>query len=206
MRPSVRSIAVDQKAIFADLKARLGGRGVRALLVEDNKINQTVMITFFKRVEMDVDCAGDGMQCLDMVFSKPHDYYSVILSDLFMPALDGFQTTKAIRKWERKSGHPRLPIIALSANVMGDVYTKVVDAGFDEFCTKPVDFKELSRLLVNYLDPDGITDPESSLATTGTKPSLRKSGRSSATASDGSRTRGGGHEAAGGSIGRMGGG
>jgi len=188
MRPSMRSIAVDQKAIFADLKARLGGRGVRALLVEDNKINQTVMITFFKRVEMDVDCAGDGMQCLDMVFAKPHDYYSVILSDLFMPALDGFQTTKAIRKWERKNGHPRLPIIALSANVMGDVYAKVVDAGFDEFCTKPVDFKELSRLLVNYLDPDGVTDPDSSLATGKAAP--RKSGQSSATASDRSRTRG----------------
>ena len=77
---------------------------------------------------------------------------------------------------------------------MGDVYSKVVDAGFDEFCTKPVDFKELSRLLVSYLDPDGVTDADSS-GTPGARASPRKSGRSSASASvsasDSSRPRSG---------------
>jgi CheY-like chemotaxis protein len=72
-----------------------------------------------------------------------------------MPVKDGYQTCKEIRRWERSSHHDHLPIIALSANVLGDVYSKCVDAGFNSYVTKPVDFGELRDVLVKFLDPPG---------------------------------------------------
>lgn len=74
--------------------------------------------------------------------------------DLHMPNKDGYQTCKDIRRWERKNKYKHLPIIALSANVLGDVYAKCVEAGFNSYVTKPVDFKELGVQMNKFLNPD----------------------------------------------------
>jgi CheY-like chemotaxis protein len=76
-----------------------------------------------------------------------------------MPNKDGYQTCKEIRRWERKNKYPYLPIIALSANVLGDVYSKCVESGFNSYVTKPVDFKELSMIMSKFLDPADPTKP-----------------------------------------------
>lgn len=76
-----------------------------------------------------------------------------------MPNKDGYQTCKEIRKWEKKNKLPHLPIIALSANVLGDVYSKCVEAGFNSYVTKPVDFKELSAVMTRFLDPPDPSKP-----------------------------------------------
>ena len=78
-----------------------------------------------------------------------------------MPNKDGYQTCKDIRRWERRNKYPNMPIIALSANVLGDVYAKCVDAGFNSYVTKPVDFKELSDVLTQFLDPVDKSKPHS---------------------------------------------
>jgi len=70
-----------------------------------------------------------------------------------MPNKDGYQTCREIRKWEKQEKQLYLPIIALSANVLGDVYAKCADAGFNDYVTKPVDFKELSTVMLSFLDP-----------------------------------------------------
>lgn len=70
-----------------------------------------------------------------------------------MPRKDGYQTCREIRSWEREQGYPRMPIIALSANVMVDVLDKCVSAGFNSYVTKPVDFKSLSKAMIDLLDP-----------------------------------------------------
>jgi CheY-like chemotaxis protein len=72
-----------------------------------------------------------------------------------MPNKDGYQTCRDIRNWEAANSYPRMPIIALSANVMADVLDKCVQAGFNSYVTKPVDFKNLSEAMSNLLDPDG---------------------------------------------------
>lgn len=78
-----------------------------------------------------------------------------------MPNKDGYQACKEIRRWEKKQGYRRLPIIALSANVLGDVWAKCVEAGFNSYVTKPVEFKELSLVLSKFLDPiDPSKQPE----------------------------------------------
>jgi CheY-like chemotaxis protein len=70
-----------------------------------------------------------------------------------MPRKDGYQTCREIREWEEKESTPRMPIIALSANVMADVLEKCVRAGFNSYLTKPVDFKALSTAMSSLLDP-----------------------------------------------------
>ncbi|KAF2807996.1 uncharacterized protein BDZ99DRAFT_489542 [Mytilinidion resinicola] len=151
---SAQQVAVTQKLVFEDLKNRLGNKGFRVLLVEDNFINQTVILKFLSKVSVTSETVVDGVQCTESVFSKPHGYYSIILCDLHMPNKDGYQACKEIRRWEHKMNYSHLPIIALSANVLGDVYSKCVEAGFNSYVTKPVEFKELSLVLTKFLDPE----------------------------------------------------
>ncbi|KAF2088504.1 hypothetical protein K490DRAFT_18919, partial [Saccharata proteae CBS 121410] len=150
---SAQQVASNQKMVFQDMKNRLGNKGHRVLLVEDNKVNQTVLLKLLGKVAIDVETVLDGVECTDKVFSKDHGYYSIILCDLHMPNKDGYQTCKEIRKWEKRNNFKHLPIIALSANVLGDVYMKCVEAGFNSYVTKPVDFKELSAVMTTFLDP-----------------------------------------------------
>lgn len=70
-----------------------------------------------------------------------------------MPNKDGYETCRDIRVWEKTNGYSYTPIVALSANVLGDVYAKCADAGFNSYVTKPVDFKELSIVMLTFLDP-----------------------------------------------------
>lgn len=70
--------------------------------------------------------------------------------DLHMPRKDGYQACREIRTWERQEGFRKLPIIALSANVMSDVQDKCVSAGFSDYVTKPVDFIDLSRAMSKF--------------------------------------------------------
>jgi len=67
-----------------------------------------------------------------------------------MPRKDGYQACREVRAWEAKCGRGSLPIIALSANVMSDVQEKCVEAGFNDYVTKPVDFIDLSRALSKF--------------------------------------------------------
>jgi CheY-like chemotaxis protein len=73
--------------------------------------------------------------------------------DLHMPNKDGFETCREIRQWEDKNRYKRMPIIALSAHVMGDVYAQCVEVGFNTYITKPVEFKELGLVMAKFLDP-----------------------------------------------------
>lgn len=77
-----------------------------------------------------------------------------------MPRKDGYQTCRDIRQWEKKNSYSRMPIIALSANVMADVLDKCVQAGFNSYVTKPVDFKALSSAMSDLLDPNPLASPD----------------------------------------------
>jgi len=71
-----------------------------------------------------------------------------------MPNKDGYQTCIEIRAWEKENSYPPIPIVALSANVLDDVWQKCKEAGFNSYLTKPVEFKELSDVMTQHLDPD----------------------------------------------------
>ncbi|KAI9857463.1 MAG: hypothetical protein M1813_008213 [Trichoglossum hirsutum] len=158
-RSSAERVAESQKQIFVDMEKNVGNKGHRVLLVEDNPVNQKVLLKFLGKVGLRVETAVDGMECIDKIFHMAHGYYSVVLCDLHMPRKDGYQTCREIRQWERKNDFPTLPIIALSANVMSDVVDRCVQAGFNSYVTKPVDFKELSKAMTDLLDPVDPRNP-----------------------------------------------
>ncbi|OAL51920.1 hypothetical protein IQ07DRAFT_396822 [Pyrenochaeta sp. DS3sAY3a] len=156
---TAQQVVFSQKLVFEELKRRVGSKGHRVLLVEDNKINQTVVLKFLAKINIETETVLDGVQCTDTVFAKPPGYYSIILCDLHMPNKDGYQACKEIRRWEKKNAYRRHPIIALSANVLGDVYEKCVEAGFNSYVTKPVEFKQLSLVMTQFLDPADPSKP-----------------------------------------------
>ncbi|KAM3493957.1 hypothetical protein MY3957_002801 [Beauveria namnaoensis] len=149
-RSNAQQLVEKQKASYNEMSMRMGHKGYKVLVVEDNKINQKVLTKYLEKIGVEVEIAEDGIECTDLVFNKPHNYYSLILCDIQMPHKDGYETCRDIREWETKNGFDRLPVIALSANVMSVVYDKCTAAGFSDYLTKPVDFISLSKAMVKY--------------------------------------------------------
>lgn len=149
-RSTAQRFVETQKQSYLDMERRIGNKGYKVLLVEDNTVNQKVLQRYLRKIGVEVDVANDGEECTERVFERGWGYYAVILCDLHMPRKDGYQACRDIREWERKGGHPQSPIIALSANVMADVKEKCVDAGFSDYVTKPVDFIALSKALSKF--------------------------------------------------------
>lgn len=152
-RSSAQHVVATQKQNYLDVEKRLGNKGLKVLLVEDNHVNQKVILKFFSKVGIHVETALDGVDCTEIVFSRPHNFFSLILCDLHMPRKDGYQACREIRRWEQDHKYAPMPIIALSANVMVDVLDKCVLAGFNSYVTKPVDFKSLSKAMIDLLNP-----------------------------------------------------
>ncbi|KAH7320156.1 hypothetical protein B0I35DRAFT_478429 [Stachybotrys elegans] len=149
-RSTAQQMVESQKANVQELEKRMGNKGYKVLLVEDNPVNQKVLMKFLHKIGVDVEIAADGAECTDLVLSKAHRYYSLILCDLHMPRKDGYQACREIRQWERSNDYSSMPIIALSANVMADVQDKCTAAGFSDYVAKPVDFIDLSRALCKF--------------------------------------------------------
>ncbi|KAG5933424.1 hypothetical protein E4U53_000993 [Claviceps sorghi] len=149
-RSTAQQMVENQKASYQEIERRMGNKGYRVLLVEDNLVNQKVLQKYLKKIAVDVEVAVDGVECTEIVLSKAHSYYSLILCDLHMPRKDGYQACREIREWEKANGLSAMPIIALSANVMSDVHEKCVAAGFSDYVTKPVDFIDLSRAMAKF--------------------------------------------------------
>ncbi|KAJ3474694.1 hypothetical protein NLG97_g9732 [Lecanicillium saksenae] len=149
-RSNAQQLVEKQKASYNEMSMRMGHKGYKVLVVEDNKINQKVLTKYLEKIGVEVEIAEDGIECTELVFNKPHNYYSLILCDIQMPHKDGYQTCRDIREWEEQNGFDKLPVIALSANVMSVVFDKCKAAGFSDYVTKPVDFISLSKAMVKY--------------------------------------------------------
>ncbi|KAI0596059.1 hypothetical protein F4775DRAFT_329356 [Biscogniauxia sp. FL1348] len=149
-RSNAAQMVENQKQNYLDVEKRIGNKGYKVLLVEDNTVNQKVLVRYLKKVGIETEIAADGVEATEMVFARPERYYSLILCDLHMPRKDGYQACREIRQWEQQGNHSQTPIIALSANVMSDVQEKCVAAGFNDYVTKPVDFMDLSTAMSKY--------------------------------------------------------
>ncbi|CAG8648326.1 24686_t:CDS:10, partial [Racocetra persica] len=145
-RRNTHQIVASQREVFQRMADAVGDKGFRVLLVEDNFVNQKVMTKYLTKVGLEVTVVDNGAQCLEKFYSHDHNYFSLILCDLFMPVKDGFETTAEIRSWEAENltDEPPIPIIALTANVMSDVAEKCFEVGFTSYVSKPVSFSKLS--------------------------------------------------------------
>jgi len=115
----------------------------RVLLAEDNEVNQKVAIRMLDRLGFGVDIVADGKAALQALQRQPYD---ILLLDVQMPELDGLQTAREIRKeWGDRPDRPW--IIALTANAMQGDRQVCLDAGMDDYLSKPVDRDELARAM-----------------------------------------------------------
>jgi signal transduction histidine kinase/ActR/RegA family two-component response regulator len=120
----------------------------RILLVEDYKVNQIVAEKFFKRWEMEYDVANNGLEAINLI--KQNDY-GLILMDLQMPEMDGYEATKVIRRMDGGT-YAQLPIVALSASAMLEIKQRALDIGMDDFISKPFKPKELYNTIAKFVE------------------------------------------------------
>jgi signal transduction histidine kinase len=118
--------------------------GLRILLVEDNKINQKVAIHTLKQNKHIISVANDGEEALKMY---KRDTFDVILMDIQMPNMNGYESTVAIRKWEADNIREKIRIIAMTANAMKGEKEKCISMGMDDYISKPFKKEELLRVL-----------------------------------------------------------
>ncbi len=117
--------------------------GLRLLLAEDNSINQKLAMVLLQKAGYSVDAVGDGAQALEKVKANQ---YSAVLMDVQMPELDGLEATQQIREWEKSTGQ-HIPIIAMTAHAMAGDRERCLDAGMDDYVSKPLEPKVLFSAL-----------------------------------------------------------
>jgi len=130
------------------------GRATRALLAEDNDINAIIAQKALRRLGFEVVRARDGEEAARLAGAAIRgeaSRFDVVLMDIKMPGIDGYEAARGIRRLEREAGAPHLPLIALTANAMAEDRRASVAAGFDEFLAKPVDLGRLAEAVERLL-------------------------------------------------------
>ena len=120
----------------------------RILVVEDNPVNQMVATGLLQSLGYDSEVAADGYEALDALARTPFDG---VLMDVQMPGLDGYATTRALR-----ARGLRVPVVALTAAAVEGERQRCLDAGMDDFLTKPVDLRMLGETLAKWLGSSDV--------------------------------------------------
>jgi two-component system, sensor histidine kinase len=123
-------------------------RRLRLLVAEDNEVNRTVLAAMIEREGHDWHFAHDGRAAVHAAQAQDYD---LVLMDLHMPEMDGIDATRAIRALPGDKA--QVPIVALTADAFADTRTRCLEAGMNDFLSKPVSVAELARLLATYGDP-----------------------------------------------------
>lgn len=129
-------------------------QGKLVLLAEDNLTNQDVIRRQLTHIGYACEIANDGKEAYDMWSVKS---YALLLTDCHMPEMDGFELTAAIREQE-KSTSRRLPIIAVTANALQGEAERCLDAGMDDYMSKPIDMKILQQKLQNWMGDGSMAE------------------------------------------------
>lgn len=124
--------------------------GKRILLVDDLAINREIVMTFLEMVGAIVETAENGEIALEMLKMSNHNYYDLVLMDVMMPVMDGYQATKEIRKLEDKK-ISNIPIIAMTANAFEDDRQNAINAGMNDYISKPIKVETLYSVIKKYL-------------------------------------------------------
>jgi signal transduction histidine kinase/ActR/RegA family two-component response regulator len=119
----------------------------KILLVEDNTINQFVALKLLQNWGVSADVANNGEEALE--FLENYDYL-LVLMDLQMPVMDGVEATKMIRSKSKKILNPNIPIVGLSANAFAETKETVLEAGMNDFTTKPIQQDKLYQVIKKY--------------------------------------------------------
>ncbi|GAB2181643.1 hypothetical protein DLREEDagrD3_18660 [Denitratisoma sp. agr-D3] len=145
-------------------------QGMRVLLVEDNQINQQLAVELMKNRGITVDVVNHGQEALDRLAAMPVDYYHVVLMDLQMPVMDGYEATRHLRSDPR---YYSLPIVAMTAHAMADERARCLAIGMNGHISKPIEpdylYATLSRFFRepggSVVDGEAVTVAETTVGT-----------------------------------------
>ncbi|MEI6605856.1 MAG: ATP-binding protein [Verrucomicrobiota bacterium] len=140
-RSSARSAAHELLNLLAERNAHI-------LVAEDNLTNQQVALSILKHLGLDADAVANGAEALQVLASQTYD---LVLMDVQMPVMDGMEATRQIRRAEAANGKPRLPVIAMTANAMLGDRDKCLEAGMDDYLSKPVSPQMFASALDKWL-------------------------------------------------------
>ncbi len=133
-------------------------QGLRILLAEDNPINQKLAIILLQKAGYSVDSVENGLRALEKV---QMEHYNAVLMDVQMPEMDGFEATKRIRQWEGLDHH--IPIIAMTAHALKGDRELCIEAGMDDYVTKPLEPKLLFAALDQWTQTEELPGKQASL-------------------------------------------
>jgi len=144
------------------------GTFARILLVEDNLVNQKLVSTMLSRAGYQIDIANNGKEAVEKYKESRTDngtqndtgytssdkakqdrHYNLIFMDMQMPEMDGLAATREIRKWEAENGC-RVPVIAMTANASEADREKCLEAGMDDYLTKPIKKDEVFEVIEKW--------------------------------------------------------
>ena len=131
-------------------KGRSALQGKRILLAEDNELNAEIAMTLLEEEGMLVERVADGVECFERIEKCAAGYYALILMDIQMPRLDGYQTAARIRKLPDKE-KADIPMIAMTANAFSEDKIKALHAGMNDHVAKPIDMYVLMETMVKYI-------------------------------------------------------
>lgn len=147
-------------------------KGLRVLLVEDNEMNRRVVAQLLAQMGADADVAVDGRDALSKLKNKKYD---VVLMDIQMPGLDGYETVRLLRRSPATANNRDVYIVALTAGALADERERCLKAGMNDYLVKPFTALQLYQLLTgttacppgNEIRPDIVFDPAALLAYVG---------------------------------------
>ena len=123
--------------------------GRRILVAEDNDLNWEIASELLQEIGLELEWAENGQICVDMFRKSEVGYYDAILMDLRMPVMDGYEASDQIRSLDRPDAS--LPIIAMTADAFSEDKERCLAHGMNAHTAKPIDIKEVSRILERYL-------------------------------------------------------
>ena len=121
----------------------------KALVVEDNIINQKLIVNILKGFGLTIDVANNGLEAVEK--RKSVQDYDLIFMDIQMPIMDGIEATKIIKKYEDENGLTTIPTIALTANALKGDRERLLKEGLDEYISKPIEMAELLYILHKFI-------------------------------------------------------
>ncbi len=138
------------QAMKIEAYKKLNYNGKKILLVEDDEFNAEVMKELLTEVGIDVEIAPNGRNGISRLKEREAGYYSIVFMDIRMPGIDGYETTRQIRRNQRDD-LKKIPIIAMTAEAFSNDVKMAVDAGMNGHIAKPVDLDCLKAVLDDWL-------------------------------------------------------
>jgi len=121
------------------------------LVAEDNLVNQKVLISMLKKLGVRADIANNGSEAL-LALSEPDHNYRLVLMDCQMPEIDGYAATRQQRRIEKEDPNlKRIPIVAMTAHALPGDREKCLDAGMDDYITKPISLEVVEKVIDDWL-------------------------------------------------------